>query len=296
MYWQDHLLVAALTAEKKKIIATDSSTLILRKGLGDLSRRFVIETMSYMSFREYLHLKFNKTIPSLPWEDLLSKTINSFYNKISKLELNLQKEFKFYLAEGTRPLFLEKDVPERITNIIDKMIYQDVPFFVPEIKERHLQLMKHIIGFLASSPIPNLNVESFSRQWGVSKPTVYNLIEVMSQTGLIRIIAPDNKEGKIKGHKIFFSDPTIYFAYNGNLGNIRECYFAMVIEGLKKTLHCTSDEDLGDFVVDNTFFETGGKRKERKKSHFVIRDNIDAPSANIIPLWMLGFVETKGGR
>jgi hypothetical protein len=36
--------------------------------------------------------------------------------------------------------------------------------------------------------------------------------------------------------------------------------------------------------------EIGGKKKSSKSSDFVLRDDIDLPLRNVIPLWILGML------
>lgn len=278
---------------KKKIIATDSSSLILRKGLGDLSRRFVVERINFLNFQEYLYIKHGQLFPSYEWDELFQKNYTSMKKIFTQTNLNLQKEFKEYLSQGTRPFFIEGDYQNKLINTVDKIIYSDIPFFLPEVKERHLQLMKNIIGFLATSPIPSLNIDSLSKNWLVSKSTIYNLLEVMSKSNLIRIIAVENKKNQTKGRKVFFSDPTLYNAYNGDLGNVRESFFSFAADLSGKNIFCPKDGSQADFIIDGKLFEIGGKNKKLKKADFLIRDNIDAPSKGIIPLWLLGFLKVK---
>ncbi len=288
--WSLHLKALYDAHPKKKIIATDSSSLILRNGLGDLSRRFVLEKMGYLSFREYLYLKYEMLLPSISWNELTSEVSSTSLKKFTSTKINIQNEFNKYLKEGTRPYFLEGDYKERTMATVDKIIYNDIPFFLPEVKERHLQLMKNVIGYLATSPIPTLNIESLSNTWSVAKTTVYNLLEVMSQSGLIRIVAEQGRVGKTKGKKVFFADPTIYSVYDGDLGNTRESFVSLAADSAGLTFVCPKDDSLGDFIIDGKLFEVGGRSKKKKSAQFVIRDNIDFPTKGVIPMWMLGFL------
>ena len=56
-----------------------------------------------------------------------------------------------------------------------------------------------------------------------------------------------------------------------------------------KQVWATSNEQDGDFIIDNYIIEVGGKKKKRKKSDFIICDDRDLPVDNTIPLWLLGF-------
>lgn len=292
--WSQQLKALYDSHPKKRIIASDSSTLILRKGTGDLSRRFITELFPYLNFREYLYLKHEILFEVIPWKDVLSDKVFAFSKEVltksEKKSINIQQEFKNYLQEGIRPYFLEGHYQEKTLNVIEKIIYTDIPYFVPEIKERHLQLMKNIVGHLATSPIPTLTIDSLSRDWSVAKTTIYNLLEVMEQSGLLRVVAQKGTRGQTKGKKIFFADPSIYGCLNGILGNVREAYFSMATKAIGLELHCPKDDSDYDFEVGKTTFEIGGRNKKRKNADYVIKDDIDLPTKHTIPLWMLGLL------
>jgi len=280
----------------KKIVASDSSSLILRKGLGDLSRRFVIEKFPFLSFREFLYLKKQIELPGIKWIDFQNtKKASSWFKNLSsltkKFDIQLAIEFKEYLNVGTRPFFHENYYAERVTQILEKVIHQDIPYFLPEVKERHLHLMNHVISYLLQSPIPTINVESFAIRWSVSKPTVYSLLNILDASYIISIV---RKEGvvsdKTKGAKIFLSDVTNYSALQGLIGNQREAFFVMHMRSLGKNILACKDEEKGDFVIDGITYEIGGAQKKLKGSDFVLRHNYDNFLKNHRPLWSLGFV------
>ncbi len=293
--WSQHLKSLYDSNPKKKIIASDSSSLVLKKGIGDLSRRFVNVSLPFLSFREYLWLKHTIEFDQILWSDFATSHFYRKQNNIllhfEKKNLNIIEEFRSYLVEGYRPFFLEGDYSEKSFQIIDKIIFQDIPFFLPQLNERHIHLMRSILSHLAESAIPRLMIDSLATKWQVSKTTVYNLIEVMKDTSLIRVI---QLEGSLKkrsrGEKVFFADPTHYNVLMGNLGNLREAFFCAEADRLKLKVFATDDETHGDFKLDNLIFEVGGKNKKSKKSDIVLRDNIIiSENEKIRPLWSLGF-------
>jgi hypothetical protein len=295
--WSQHLKALYDNNPGKKIIASDSSALVLKKGIGDLSRRFVNKTLPFLSFREYLWLKYDIEMESITWNELNSVKFNekqtSILQQFHKNKLIILKEFREYLNEGFRPFFLEGDYAEKSAQILDKIIFQDIPYFLPQLNERHIHLMKNVLSHLAESAIPRLMIDELANRWQVSKTTVYNLIEVMKETSLIRIIQHEGSiKTRSKGAKVFFSDPTHYKVLMGNLGNLREAYFCAETDRLKLKCFASDDETLGDFKVDRMMFEIGGKDKNPKGSDIVLRDNIESSnSPKIRPLWSLGFCE-----
>ncbi len=91
------------------------------------------------------------------------------------------------------------------------------------------------------------------------------------------------------GAKIFLYEPAAYNSFGGNIGNIRESYAAGISIESNRKVFATSDDTTGDFLIDDFKVEVGGKRKALKKADFVLRDDVEIPDDNAIPLWMLGF-------
>jgi predicted AAA+ superfamily ATPase len=128
------------------------------------------------------------------------------------------------------------------------------------------------------------------REWGIGKRKLYELLSVMDATGIIRIIFKENDNRTFsKGEKIFFGDPSFYSIGSKNTGTRREAYVAEAFEDAGNRVFACSDERNGDFLINETLVEVGGKNKKKKHADFVIRDDTDVPHLNCIPMWTLGF-------
>ncbi|MCD6189681.1 MAG: hypothetical protein J7J97_05795, partial [Thermococcus sp.] len=92
-----------------------------------------------------------------------------------------------------------------------------------------------------------------------------------------------------KGAKIFFSDPVFYYVFEGEVGNFREAFTVFTLRE-KGRIWAAKDEKEADFIFDGIKLEVGGRKKRIKSCDFVIRDDIDLPLKNAIPLWMLGML------
>ena len=103
---------------RKKIVASDSSSGFLQKGVADLSRRFVKVRIPLLSFRAYVFLKEGVQLPAL---DLLKPDLAMVRWAVEQGPL--LQWFRQYLAEGLRPFFLEGNYQDRQLNIIEKTIY-----------------------------------------------------------------------------------------------------------------------------------------------------------------------------
>ena len=93
--------------------------------------------------------------------------------------------------------------------------------------------------------------------------------------------------------KVYLNNPNFAYALteSPNIGNIRETIFLMWLQ----VGHTITASPVSDFEVDNITFEVGGKNKGSKQLKdvvrgYVVRDDIEYVSGNIIPLWMFGMI------
>lgn len=149
--------------------------------------------------------------------------------------------------------------------------------------------MSAVVGYVAISNIPTLSVNTLCGEWSLSKVKLYQLLNAMEQAHIIRIIRKksDTRVHSV-GAKIFLYEPSIYSHFAENPGNGREAYVAgSSIESGHK-VYASTDEEAYDFLIDDLKVEVGGKKKQSKNADFVVRDNLDLPSGNSIPMWLLG--------
>ena len=268
----------------KTIWVSDSSSVILRSGIADLSRRFVLIKLPLMSLREYIYFETGKVIEKL---DFPSSDLSGYAANVIK-QIDILNYFKGYREKGTRPFYVEENFAEKMTNILEKTLYYDITHFVESVSENHIGVMKAIVSHLLYSKVPTVNAESMCKEWGIGKPKFYQLLRAMEEVGLINIIWKEKKKSPYsKGSKIFFADPAFYHVFEGEIGNFREAFTVFALKEKGKIWAAESDEE-ADFVFEGMKLEVGGRGKSHKSSDFVIRDDIDIPFKNAIPLWMLG--------
>jgi len=214
-------------------------------------------------------------------------------NAVQKLvkEVNIMRHFQDYLQGGFRPFFLEDKslYLDKVMNTITKTMEADIPFLVPQITDNHLRLMHAVIGYLAVSTVPVLQVNSLCREWCIGKEKLYQLLSAMERAHLIRIVRKrnDTKMNSV-GAKLLLQEPSVYSFFGKNRGTQREAYVATALADSGLPVFASSNETECDFVAGGFQLEVGGKKKQAKAADFVIRDNTDLPSGNIIPMWMLG--------
>ena len=284
--WSLHLKALYDDFPGKYIWISDSSSLVLRKGEGDLSRRYVPIKMPLMSFREFLYLETGKEYSTYQLGDSALPVVP---------DAELLNHFQQYREHGMRPFYQEKDFEARYMAIIDKMLDKDIPFFVPSVTDNNFRVMRAVIGSLANASIPRIQVKSLCTDWAIGADKLYQLLFVMEQIDLIRVVrySSDNK-ARSTGAKMLFADPCAYHVLQANLGTEREAYIACCFAQAGYSVMAIKDETKGDFLITNGatshILEVGGKTKTPKKSDFVMRDNTDYPAGNAIPLWLIGMM------
>ncbi len=285
--WSRHLKAIYDSFPGKIIWASDSSSVVMRGGLADLSRRFVLTHIPLLSLREYIYLVSGDELEILSPYTGDRKSVNKIIKNI-----NVLKYFREYMEHGFRPLFLENpvDYQKKVMNTVEKSLTSDIPFLVPQLSGNHFRFMNAIVGHLAVSNIPTLSINSLCKKWGMGKEKVYQLINSMEQAKIIRLIRKKNDITiNTIGNKIFLYEPSIYSFFGGRLGNIRESFVAGISIESNRKVFASNKEPEYDFLIDDFKVEVGGKSKQPKKADFVLQDDIDIPDGKIIPLWMLAF-------
>jgi hypothetical protein len=242
--------------------------------------------MPLLSFREFLALKLNRDIPQID-------PFNPLKNDVQTLvkEINVLRFFREYLDGGFRPFFLEEKTfyQEKVMNTIAKTMESDIPFLVPQITENHLRLMHSVVGYLAVSTVPTLQVNSLCREWGLGKEKLYQLLSAMERAHLLRIIRKRN-DTKINsvGAKLLLHEPSVYGFFGKNEGTQREAFTVAAFADAGYEVFASSNETDCDFIINGVRVEVGGQSKKAKSADLIIRDNTDLPSGNILPMWLIG--------
>ena len=284
-----------------KIIFSGSSALDLVHGSYDLSRRAKMFYLQGMSFREYINFKANLAIEPIAFEELIKN-----YQSNNTLLMNIPKimgYFKEYLSRGYYPfLFEEQDLHtyyEKISQIIEKTIFEDISQFY-NLKTNNLFHLNKILNFLASIPPGQINIHNLAKNLSIDDKTTFNYLNMLNNTGLIRIIYPTANGNQIlrKPEKIFLNNTTLLSTINKFLakpvdqGNLRELFFIQSVENANIPVFYSKE---GDYQVNEFIFEIGGKNKTKKQIKnsihaLLVKDDILVSTKNEIPLYFFGFL------
>ena len=279
-----------------KVTFTASSLLEILNSKADLSRRAVVFVMQGLSFREYLNFSLNTKFESYSLNHILDnhKSISSYILK----EIKILKYFNQYISSGYYPFFKENDklYYHKIQSVANMVIEIELPL-LKNVEPSKITKIKQLLYILAQSVPFKPNITKLADRIGVTRNTIVEYINHLSDTKLINVIYSNTRGISLlqKPDKIFLENSNLSFAFVGkqsDKGNLRETFF---LNQLTQS-HMVSYPKKGDFLVDDTYlFEIGGKDKSNKqiagiKNAYVVADNIEYGFQNKIPLWLFGFL------
>ncbi|UKK51658.1 AAA family ATPase [Prevotella sp. E13-17] len=272
-----------------KIGFTGSSVLDIYKGFSDLSRRAPIFMMQGLSFREYLKLFHNIDASIYTLEDVLAlKAVVADVNHPLPL-------FRDYLKRGYYPFSSDSDFELKLRQVINQTMEVDIPQFANMTASTGRKLKKLLSVIAQSVPFKPV-MDSLSTVVGVSRNILPDYFLYIEQAGMIGQLR-DNTGG-IRGigkvEKVYLDNPNIAYLLGGpttDIGNIRETFFYNQMRIVSDVI----SSRISDFEIDGKTFEVGGKNKGKKqittaKEGYIVKDDIEFGSGNIIPLWAFGLM------
>ena len=278
-----------------KVIFTGSSLLQLRNAKADLSRRAVIYQMPGLSFREFIRFETNKEFPILSLEELLNN-----HSEIAISHLAAYKPlayFSHYLDYGYYPFYLEnkESFHQKLSEIILTVLEVDIPKSA-NIPISNITYLKKLLAIISRSVPYKPNLNSLSQRTGISLNTLKVYIKLLWDAEIINLLGVEDKgtNSISKPEKIYLNNSNLMYNLadsQSDIGNIRETFFYNQISRYYKV----DVSKNSDFQVNKYTFEIGEKSKTKKQiagipNSFVIKDNIEIGSGNIIPLWMFGLL------
>jgi len=272
-----------------KVGFTGSSVLDIYKGFSDLSRRAPVFMMQGLSFREYLQLFHDIKVPVYTLDDVLALKA-----KVADVSHPLPL-FRDYLQRGYYPFSGESDFGIRLRQVINQTMEVDIPQYANMNASTGRKLKKLLAVIAQSVPFKPV-MDSLATVVGVSRNVLPDYFLYMEQAGMIGQLRDDT--GGIRGvgkvEKVYLDNTNMAYLLGGDaadVGNIRETFFFSQMRVVSDVI----SSHISDFEIDGKTFEVGGKNKGKKqlseaKEGYVVKDDIEFGSSNIIPLWAFGLL------
>ena len=284
-----------------RVIVSGSSALSIDHAKADLSRRLLIKKVKGMSFREFLQFKYDIVIDSISLEDLITNSVDIAFEISNKIDKpSMLPDFKEYLKVGYYPLYFEtRDESSyllKLKETVNVVLEVDLPA-VSNIKFTTIRKFKKLIEYICTSYPYKPNMQKLLAQMDMAKSAyseMYEYLELLQKAKILRLLKSGNKKDAIltKPEKIYLNNTNLHYCYCDipEIGSIREVFFASMFEGYEIYV-----PPKGDFVINEYIFEIGGKNKTNYQikglqNAFIVQDDIEIGSKNILPLWLFGFL------
>ncbi len=280
-----------------KVIFSGSSALKLDNAKADLSRRAIVYQVDGLSFREFIELSKEITLPSFTLEEILKNHVDIAYELLEKFNLTLL--FREYLKTGYYPFYFEdkEDYLIKLNQTINTVIEVDIPSIFP-IEYDSVQNLKKLVRLLCESHpyTPNIKELLVKMDMKDNYKGLYRFLEYLNRAKIFNTIKSKTKGDNIfvKPDKIYLNNTNLHHAYcsQSNIGTLREVFVTSMLQ----SRHQLEVAKKGDFLVDEKYLlEVGGKKKSFKQikniqNSFVVSDDVEIGSGNKIPLWLFGFM------
>ncbi|MCQ2287466.1 MAG: AAA family ATPase [Bacteroidales bacterium] len=286
--WSQELKQIYDTHPDMKVSFTGSSVLDITKGESDLSRRAPIYKMQGLSFREYLAMFHGIDVPVLSLDEIIEN--KPFVIKDTPHPLPL---FKEYLQKGYYPFAKDTLFSVKMDQIINLTMEVDIPQYA-NMNASTGRKLKKLMSIIAMSVPFKPIMDKISKMINVSRNDLSDYFLYMENAGMIAQVR-DATNGIMslgKVEKVYLDNHNLAYVLgeeSSNIGNIRETFFFNQIRVRNKI----TISKQSDFEINGITFEIGGKNKGQKqienlKNAFIVKDDIEYGSGNIIPIWMFG--------
>ncbi len=303
--WSQELKSIYDTMPALTIIASGSSALEIHKGSHDLSRRAITYSIRGLSFREYLELVLNVSLPAYTLAEILSdhaSFASTILKKLQEQNTKVLLQFSEYLQSGYYPYFLEVADKQVYTTLLEQNIHTtieaDLTAIYPSLTGSSVKKIKQLLAFIASA-VP------FTPHWRKIKNileigderTLKTYFKYLEDAELIKtLIKSTHKLNRLETpEKIYLNNTNQLHAitpHDKNDGTIRETFFLNMLS----STHDVTLPQTGDFLIDQQYtFEVGGHKKSfeqiKTENHpYLACDGIEKGIGNKIPLWLFGFL------
>lgn len=283
-----------------KILFSGSSTIDLIRSKYDLSRRVTLHQLYGLSFREYLEIEMDLSLPILTLDAILKSSVAI----AQEMRIpSILKHFGHYLRTGYYPFFkdltLDQDKYQAIVNIAQKTIYEDIGT-LHALKTPTLGLIERLFKFVLSSAPGELNAYKLSSRLEKDFESISSYLQWLLEAGLIRCLYTDKTgHAALKNPTKLYPENTnlLYAGYaqildHSHLGKVRETFALGHLQNGNYPVFYASQ---GDFSVGDVVFEVGGKGKDKSQikaltNGFILADDILIGAEMKIPLYLLGFL------
>ena len=296
VHWSADLKSIFDTYDDAFFVVSGSSILELKKGTADLSRRAAVYHLAGLSFREFINIEKDQSIPVIPLKEILENHAIASEDLSDRFDIPLL--FEQYLKYGYYP-FSRKGTELYFSRLLETthlVLEMDIGPF-EEISYKTIRSMKKLLYIISESVPFTPNISKLAEKLETSRNTILKILDMLQQAQILNLLyqSVHGISYLQKPEKIYLQNPNLAFALSSsepNVGNLRETFFMNQLQ----VSHQVTLPKFGDFMVDEQFvFEIGGPNKTTQQiqgipNAYLALDQIKIGSGNKIPLWLFGFL------
>ena len=153
---------------------------------------------------------------------------------------------------------------------------------------------KQLLSIIAESVPFKPNMSKLAEIIGTGRNQMPDYFQYIEDAGMI--VQLRNESGGIRGlgkvDKVYLDNTNLIYSLaenEANIGNLRETFFLNQMRVNNPVI----SSSISDFQIGERTFEIGGKNKGKKqiesaKEGYIVKDQIEYSSGNILPLWWFG--------
>jgi predicted AAA+ superfamily ATPase len=289
-----------------RVVASGSSMLHLHRGSHDLSRRAVVHQLHGMSFREYLELRLDLTLPALGLADVLKQheiLAPDLVAKVTGKKESLLGLFREYLECGFYPYFREYPNRDLFWSVLEQSMHtaieSDLVAIHPSLTGNSVARIKRLLAAIAGSVPFTPDLVKLRRLLDITDDrTLKTYLQYLVDAGLIMALHREGGGLKAmeKPDRLYLGDPNQAFAVGGaqrtDMGAVRETFFCRLVS----SCHRVQAANSADFLVDGRWHVgVGGRAKTARQIAAVPQGYLAVAETPVgvarrIPLWLFGFL------
>lgn len=277
-----------------KVVFTGSSIIDINKQEGDLSRRALMFTLNGLSYREYLSLTHQLTLPTLTLSQILQGNLKKHFPS----DFRPLAYFQDYLRNGYYPFYNEDKLyyHQRLRQLCRQVVEYDMAE-IQGFDIRHARKMSTLLYIIAQQVPFTPNLSKLATKAGIHRNSITNYLYFLEAAKMLQLLqSPGFGVGLLqKPEKVFLENTNLSYALASektDIGSARETFFYNQV----KVNHRINHSPYGDFLVDDTWtFEVGGKHKNKQQikgvdNAYVVSDDLEWGYKGHIPLWIFGMM------
>lgn len=247
------------------------------------------------SFREFLNIITQNHFKPYSLEEIIANHEEIAAEICSKVKPLAY--FRDYIHHGYYPFFLEKrNFSENLLKTINMMLEVDI-LSIRQIEQSYLPKLRKLLYLLSLSSPGKPNISQLSVDCEISRATVTNYFEYLKSARLINMLYREGEEFPKKPDLVYMHNTNLIFAMRPasvDEQSLRETFFYNQLHHNDSRL--TKGTKSGVFIVEDknvlqTFRIEGTRIKSKKKTDTIYAiEMMEVGEANLIPLWLFGFL------